>query len=202
LNRINNETSKDTLKSYFPALWWFLVVAKSHKKYQSICNWFLIQQAPSKHRKALSKVRAKNKVKVFFLTHESVWNTTYSITYYLYILGLNLHFCLSSCEFWSRIHVVRNGENLSVILQKGTVTKTYNEKEYLDIKKVFSQTWFFYTNPYEGVQDYRYYIKAVFYTLTGYVPYAIMTTKYELFYNTDFHNLVWKIFSETLSINK
>jgi hypothetical protein len=24
-----------------------------------------------------------------------------------------------------------------------------------------------------------------------------MTTKYELFYNTDFHNLVWKIFSET-----
>jgi hypothetical protein len=38
----------------------------NHKKYQSICNWFLIQQAPSKHRKALSKVRAKNKVKVAF----------------------------------------------------------------------------------------------------------------------------------------
>ena len=60
---------KDTLKSYLPAsIWWFLVVAKSKsiKKYQSICNWFLIQQAPSKHRKALSKVRAKNKVKVAF----------------------------------------------------------------------------------------------------------------------------------------
>jgi hypothetical protein len=38
----------------------------------------------------------------------------------------------------------------------------------------------------EGVQDYRYYIKAVFSYLTGYVPYAIMTTKYELFYNNGF----------------
>jgi hypothetical protein len=50
-----------------------------------------------------------------------------------------------------------------------------------------------------GSSDYRYYIKQFSDTLTGYVPYAIMTTKYELFYNMDFHNLVWKIFSETLS---
>jgi hypothetical protein len=54
----------------------------------------------------------------------------------------------------------------------------------------------FYTNPYQGLQDFRYYIKQFSNTLTCYVPYAIMTTKYELFYNTDFHNLVWK-FSET-----
>jgi hypothetical protein len=45
----------------------------------------LIQQAPSKHRKALSKVRAKNKVKVaFFLTHESVWK--YDLLYNLLLV--------------------------------------------------------------------------------------------------------------------
>jgi hypothetical protein len=117
-----------------------LLPSKIYKKYQSICNWFLIQQAPCKHRKALSKVRAKNKVKVaFFLTHESVWNTTYSITYYLYILGLNLHFFVCPVVSFGREYMLLEMEKTyQSFIQKGTVTKTYNEKEYLDIKKKFS----------------------------------------------------------------
>lgn len=194
---------KDTLKSYFPAsIWWFLVVAKSKsiKKYQSICNWFLIMQAPSKHRKALSKVRAKNKVKVaFFLTHESVWK--YDLLYNLLLVHPRFEPALFVCpvvSFGREYMLLEMEKTYQSFIQKGyEVTKTYNEKEYLDIKKSFQPDMIFYTNPYEGVQDYRYYIKQFSHTLTGYVPYAIMTTKYELFYNTDFHNLVWKIFSET-----
>ncbi|HEX8015761.1 MAG TPA: CDP-glycerol glycerophosphotransferase family protein, partial [Flavobacterium sp.] len=79
------------------------------------------------------------------------------------------------------------------------VIKTYDNEtgKYLDIKKSFSPDIVFYTNPYKGIQDYRYYINQFSNSLTCYVPYGITTVSYEWAYNLHFNNLVWKIFTET-----
>ena len=79
------------------------------------------------------------------------------------------------------------------------IIKTYNNEtgEYLDIKNTFSPDIVFFTNPHEGLQDYRYYIKQFATTLTCYVPYSIPTVNYDFTYKLGFYGLVCKIFSET-----
>jgi hypothetical protein len=196
---------KEILKHYFPpSIWGVFVLAKSHtvRKFTSLYNWYLIEQAPRKHLKALELVRAKDQVKVaFFLTHESVWK--YDELYKLMVAHPRFEPLLFVCpvvNFGRENMLAEMHKTYQSFVNKGyLITKTYDEAidKYLDVKTSFSLDLVFYTNPYQGLQDYRYYIKQFSNTLTCYVPYAIMTTKYELFYNTDFHNLVWKIFSET-----
>lgn len=196
---------KDIVKKYFPSsLWSILVIAKSVTiyKFNSLCDWYLIKKAPRKHRKAIEIVRSKEKVKVaFFLTHQSVWK--YDVLFNLMLEHPRFEPALFVCPVVSfgkeNMLFEMNRTYESFKNRRYAVTKTYDNEldEYLDIKKTFSPDIVFYTNPYQGIQDYRYYIKQFSNTLTCYVPYAIMTTKYELFYNSDFHNLVWKIFSET-----
>lgn len=196
---------KKIAKRLFPSsIWGVLVLVKSriNNKIIFINNWFHLLQVPRKHRKALEIVQNKDRVKVaFFLTHESVWK--YDVLYNLMLVHPRFEPSLFVCpvvNFGIENMVVEMDKTYLSFLSKGySVTKTYDEvrEEYLDIKKWFSPDLVFYTNPYQGLQDYRYYIKQFSNTLTCYVPYAIMTTNYELFYNTDFHNLVWKIFSET-----
>lgn len=79
------------------------------------------------------------------------------------------------------------------------IVKTYDKetKEYLDIKKTFAPDIVFFTNPYKGLQDSRYYINQFSNTLTCYVPYGIPTVNNNSAYNLNFHNLVWKNFTET-----
>lgn len=196
---------KEISKQYFsPSIWGIFVLVKSrtNHKFTSLYNRYLILRAPHKHRKALQIVRAKDQVIVaFFLTHESVWK--YDELYKLMLAHPRFEPLLFVCpvvNFGRENMLSEMNKTYQSFVKKGyLVTKTYDEviDEYLDIKKFFSPDLVFYTNPYQGLQDYRYYIKQFSNTLTCYVPYAIMTTNYELFYNTDFHNLVWKIFSET-----
>lgn len=197
------------IKRYMPTKYWgILVKAKSFVYHNSInlCEYlydsYLIQKAPKRHQKALEIVRKKEMIKVaFFLTHESVWK--YDVLYNLMLQHPKFEPQLFVCP------VVNYGkENMLFEMNKSfesfknrgyNVIKTYDNEtgNYLDIKKIFSPDIIFFTNPYRGLQDYRYYIKRFSNTLTCYVPYAIMTTNYDLFYNLGFHNLVWKIFSET-----
>jgi hypothetical protein len=75
--------NKRNIKILFPtSIWVFFVLPKVIQfAFTSLYNWYLIQQAPRKHSKALEIVR-KDQVKVaFFLTHESVWK--YDVLYKL-----------------------------------------------------------------------------------------------------------------------
>lgn len=191
------------IKKFVPeTIWISLIRVYNFTNLRAVSDWYQIKQAPRKHQKALQIVRGKEKVKVaFFLIHESVWK--YDVLYNLMLKHPRFEPALFVCP------VVNFGrENMLFEMEKTynsfkkrgyDVIKTYDKVtgKYLDIKKSFSPDLIFYTNPYEGLQDYRYYIKQFSRTLTCYVPYAIMTTNYDSFYNLNFHNLVWKIFSET-----
>lgn len=197
-----NDLKSIVKKHMHPKLWRILVDGYVFIITNRIYVLFQMYCAPRRHQKALEIVRGKEKVKVaFFATHESVWK--YDFLYNLMLDHPRFEPQLFVCP------VVNYGkENMLLEMNKSfesfkkngyDAMKTYDSEtgDYLDIKKTFSPDIIFYTNPYKGLQDSRYYINKFPNTLTCYVPYAIMTVNDEFTYNLDFHNLVWRIFSET-----
>ena len=80
------------------------------------------------------------------------------------------------------------------------VTLSYDEEadEYVDVKKKFKPDIIFYSNPYRGLIDERYYITKYLDVLTVYTPYAFNNNyNFEFCYNDLLHNLVWRYYFET-----
>ena len=194
---------KLTIKKYIPEkIWISLIKIYNFIKLRDLYNLYLIKKAPGRHRKALEIVRKKENIKVaFFLTHESVWK--YDMLFDLMLQHGKFEPVIFVCpivNFGFKNMLFEMNKSFEAFKKKGyNIIKTYDNEtgEYLDIKKTFSPDIIFFTNPYETLQDYRFYIKQFPKTLTCYVPYSIPTVNYEFTYNLDFHNLVWKIFSET-----
>ncbi|SHL11075.1 CDP-glycerol glycerophosphotransferase family protein [Flavobacterium chilense] len=194
---------KLTIKKFVPEkIWITLIKFYNFTNLRGMHDLYQIKKAPKKHQKALQIVRQKEKVKVaFFLIHESVWK--YDVLFDLMLQHPRFEpviFVCPAVNFGKENMLFEMNKSYHAFKKKGyDVIKTYNKEteEYFDVKKDFSPDIVFFTNPYEGLQDYRYYIKNFSSTLTCYVPYAVMTTNYNAFYNLKFHNLVWRIFSET-----
>lgn len=198
---------KLTVKSYIPEIIWIsLIKVYNFLGLRNLYTYYLIYKAPKLHRKALATVRKKEIVKVaFFLNHESVWK--YEVLYELMLQHPRFEpqvFVCPVVNFGMENMLFEMDKALEAFTNKGyDVTKTYNKEtgEYLDIKSTFSPDIVFFTNPHKGLQDYRYYINQFANTLTCYVPYGVSSINYELDHILGFHNLIWKIFTET-SIHK
>ncbi|WP_281234678.1 CDP-glycerol glycerophosphotransferase family protein [Flavobacterium gelatinilyticum] len=194
---------KLTVKRFIPEIIWIsLIRIYNFTKLRAVNDWYQIKKAPENHQKALQLVRKKEKVKVaFFLIHESVWK--YDVLFDLMLQHPRFEpqiFVCPAVNFGPENMLFEMNKTFEAFKKKGyNVIKTYDEAagSYVDIHKTFAPDIVFFTNPYEGLQDYRYYIKEFSKTLTCYVPYAIMTVNYDFIYNLNFHNLVWKIFAET-----
>lgn len=195
------------IKSYIPeTIWISLIKIYNFMGLRELYVFYLIRKAPKRHRKALELVRKKGSVKVaFFLNHESVWK--YEVLYDLMVKHPRFEPKIFVCpvvNFGMENMLFEMDKAFHAFNNKGyNVIKTYDNEtgEYLDIKNTFSPDIVFFTNPHEGLQDYRYYINQFAKTLTCYVPYGVSTINYELDHILGFHNLVWKIFTET-SIHK
>lgn len=162
----------------------------------------LLKVIPFLHKRAVKKASKKEKIKVaFFATHSSVWK--YDEIYRLMVKHRVFDPVIFVCpviDYGMENMLEEMRRTFKMFSDRGyNVYRTYNEKDgtYLDIKSEFSPDIVFYTNPYKGLIDNRYYITKFKKILTCYVPYAVMTTNNRNFYDLDFHNLVWKIFCET-----
>ncbi|MWB96522.1 CDP-glycerol--glycerophosphate glycerophosphotransferase [Flavobacterium sp. GA093] len=194
---------KLTIKKFVPEkIWISLIKIYNFLKLRDLHNAYLIKKAPQRHQKALEKIRGKKIVKVaFFLNHESVWK--YDFLYDLILQHPKFEPAIFVCpvvNFGNENMLFEMNKAFEAFKNKGyNVSKTYDNEtgEYLDVKSYFSPDIIFYTNPYETLHDYRFYIKQFPNTLTCYVPYSVPTVNYDFTYDLDFHNLVWKIFSET-----
>lgn len=80
------------------------------------------------------------------------------------------------------------------------VLKSFDSEKntYIDVIHELNPDIIFYTNPYKGLIDNRYYIDQFNHILTVYVPYAFMNScDYNMFHNLELHNLVWRYYAET-----
>ena len=155
------------------------------------------------HRRALRKLRRKKTLRcVFFATFEETWK--YDGVYQLMEKHERFDPIILACPIvnYGYDNMIRRMDQCySFFKDKGYhVLKAYNvaENSFLDVEKELDPDIVFYTNPYEGLIDNRYFITQFKGTLTVYVPYFFNdTADHELAYDEYLLNVVWRRYLET-----
>lgn len=153
-------------------------------------------------KKALNRLQNKETIKcVFFALFPSIWK--YDKVFKLMKSNPRFEPIILACPIVNYGHkemVERINACVEFYKQKGyPVFKAYDEisDRYLDVRKEMAPDIIFYTNPYQGLIDDRYYITNFKDILTVYVPYFINSSIDNQF-SCDLllHNLVWRKYLE------
>lgn len=189
-------------KNFPPAI--LSLLQKLHSKIEEKKDKELIIGQSKLHRKAVEKIRAKKGPLnvVFFAIFDSVWK--YDLLYQLMEKDDRFNPVILVCPVvnYGRENMLSNmNKCYDLFSQKGyKVIRSYNEESdtYVDVRTELSPDVIFYTNPYKGLIDDRYYIKNYLDILTVYVSYNFPNAKSQDFnYGQLLHNLVWRRYVET-----
>lgn len=138
---------------------------------------------------------------VFFALFESVWK--YDGVYRLMASDPRFNPVILVCPIvnYGRDNMLENMERCySSFKRKGyNVYRSYDAEtdSYVDVMKLFKPDVIFYTNPYEGLIDDRYFIRRFKNVLTAYVPYYYSETcKFDVYENLLLQNMVWRRYVE------
>ncbi len=160
-----------------------------------------LKKVQANHKKALEKVRKKEKIKVaFFLIHESVWK--YDGVYKLMERQERFEPIVIVCPYivyGEEIMLHDMNQAYQGFKKKGyNVIKTLGEDgKWLDVKKEIQPDIVFFTNPHNLTRN-EYTIDEYLDVLTCYVQYSFNVSYLnQANYNKPFHNFIWKIFTET-----
>lgn len=156
-----------------------------------------------KHRKALRNVNDKSVIRcVFMCLFEEVWKV--DKVYKKMITDSRFDPIIIVCpvvNYGEENMVARMNQCYDYFSRKGYhVVKSYNEEtnRYIDLRHELFPDIIFYTNPYRGLIDERYYITNFPDILTVYVPYYFNEgVGYDVAYNNLFQNLIWRRYVET-----
>lgn len=163
-----------------------------------------IKSAPELHKEALKKLKTKEgKINcVFFALYDSVWK--YDGVYKILSNDPRFNVTVLVCPIvnYGKKHMEDEMERCyRTMSQKGYQTiRAYNKhnNSYIDVKKELQPDIIFYTNPYKGLIDDRYYIDKFLDILTVYVQYGFHQTNWnKVVYSSPFPNLVWRFYLES-----
>jgi len=163
------------------------------KLYPSISNFL--------QKRALKKVRAKKEPLnvVFMVIHESVWKL--DRLYWKMESSAKFHPTLVICPY-----VLQGKKTMKRDMDKAyswykerkyNVVYSFENNEWIDIKKRFQPQLVVFTNPHD-LTETKYLPKSFIDTLSLYVPYGFPVSKYMDYYaqyNQISHNTIWKIFT-------
>lgn len=158
----------------------------------------LIKAQPELHSRAIEKIRTKNGPinVVFFAIFDSVWK--YDVLYQLMEKDPRFHPSILVCPVvnYGKDNMLSNMEKCyNLFKQRGyNVIRSYNNNTdaYVDVRKELHPDIIFYTNPYEGLIDDRYYIRQYSDILTAYTPYSIPENRNFSCFDILLVNLLWK----------
>ncbi len=167
-----------------------------------IKKMILIRSVEKKQRSALSILKKKEVYRCVFLAIDiSVWK--YDGVFRLMMNNSRFEPIVLVCP------MVNHGEKvmwekmeqcISFYKEKGyNVVSSYdrNNHRFIDLRKELAPDILFYTNPYKGLIDDRYFITNHLDLLTVYVPYFLSNAKDINFSNNQLlHNLVWRNYLE------
>jgi CDP-glycerol glycerophosphotransferase (TagB/SpsB family) len=154
-----------------------------------------------KHRNAIARIRKKDKIKVvFFALHSSVWK--YDKLYTKLRDHPNFEPLILVCPVtnYGKENMIREMDQCYTMLKNMdyNVIPAYDKEndKYVNVKNSIKPDIIFYTNPYRGLIDDRYYITKFSNILTCYVPYSSMVIDSERQFDKPLTNLLWKSFVE------
>ena len=178
-----------------------LLPSAVYKQLSKLSYNYHLKRAPFKHKKALKRVRGKGKIKVvFFALHASIWK--YDKLYKRMLEHPNFEPLILVCPVvnYGKENMLQEMDNCYKMLQAKNynVLRSFDVKTniYVDVKKSLQPDIIFYTNPYGGLIDERYYITKFPDILTCYVPYSSMIIQSKTQFNKHLCNLLWKSFVE------
>lgn len=152
---------------------------------------------------ALKKLKEKDKINcIFFALFEEVWK--YEYVYRLMVNHSRFNPIILVCpivNYGKENMISRMDQCFHTFQKKGyNVVLSYDKinDTYVDVRSSLKPDIIFYTNPYNGLIDDRYYITNFLDVLTVYVPYFMNSNKdYQMACNLEMHNLVWRRYSGT-----
>lgn len=158
-----------------------------------------------KHRTALSYLKNKKKITcVFLATFDSTWK--YDSLYKKMLSDDRFNPLIVICPivnlgFDNMLDRIADCERYFDSKGYKFIT-SYNKDsgEYLDIKKQLNPDIIFYTNPYKGLIDDRYFIDQFSDILTCYVPYFFAAVNDSMFYDLPFHRMLWRYYVENENV--
>lgn len=172
---------------------------------------------PRYQKKALKKLKSKKRIKCVFLAlFNNNWK--YDKLYQIMLKDDRFEPVILVCpivNYGRKNMISRMNDCFTYFKSKGYhPIKSYNEDTdtYIDLIRDLNPDIIFYTNPYKGLIDDRYYIDRFPQKLTIYVPYSMQEGKDDdAKYNQNFHNRLWryytisdlhKQYSQRLAMNK
>ena len=164
---------------------------------------YYIKTIQWKQQKALANLHGKAKIKCcFFAIHVEVWK--YDDLFRLMMDNPRFEPLVLVCpvvNYGFENMIERMKENQLYFEKKGyktIISYDPQTKTYVDVKREISPDIIFYTNPYHGLIDDRYYITNFRDILTAYVPYSMNNSQaWEANYNLLFYNLLWRHYQIT-----
>ncbi len=155
------------------------------------------------HKEALFQLKSKETINCVFLAlFDSVWK--YDNVYKLMEKDERFKPIILVCpivNYGDKNMLERMDACYKSLYYKGyNVIKAYdvNSHKYVDLRQDLHPDIIFYTSPYKGLIDDRYYIDLFEDVLTVYVPYFYSSNcDYRLSYNIPLHNLVWRRYVES-----
>lgn len=180
----------------------FLTPAQLKKWLNEVRFQYQLKKAPFYHKKALKKIREKEKIKIaFFILKSSVWK--FEILYRLLENDEKFDPVIVICPYnsYGRETMLRYmNQAFEYFSSKGyNVAKTLDEKtgNWLNVKKeikpdiVFFSVHWNLTRPEYQIQNYTK-------ILTCYSTYTfVISHLYQGYFNQEMQNLVWRYFVET-----
>lgn len=190
-------TIKDLLLRYVSYPYRVLISYKEKRKEN-----YLINKIPINHLRALSALKGKEKIRcVFFAIFPQIWK--YDDVYKLMVEHPRFEPVILVCPFvrYGRETMLETmDECYNQFKSKNyNVLKAYDESKdvYYDVEEL-SPDIIFYTNPYKGLIDDRYYITKYKNNLTVYVPYMYGNNNdFHNFHDALLHNVVWRFYAES-----
>lgn len=163
----------------------------------------MISRQPNLHQQAIAKIRRKSDPinVVFFALFDSVWK--YDTIFRIMQEDPRFNPSILVCPVvnYSKENMIMNMNNCcNLFKSKGyNVIPSYNEDsdKYVDVRQELHPDIIFYTSPYEGLIDNRYFICNFADILTVYVNYYYSEGK-DFNFTCDLllHNLVWRRYCE------
>lgn len=171
--------------------------------YERVKFFFLLKTLPLRQLLAIRRLHNKRPLKcVFFVVYYQTWK--FEEVYKRMSVSPDFDPIILICP------IVNYGrEKMLLHLREGyryfkdanyNVILSYDENsnEYINVSKDINPDIIFYTNPYKGLIDDRYYITNYLNYLTVYVPYAFNNNAdLDFCHNLPLHNFVWRYYAES-----
>ena len=160
----------------------------------------LIHNIKYKQKRALKNIKEKSVIRAVFMAIDaSVWK--YDELFKLMVNNPRFEPIIFVCPMVNHgkeIMIEKINQSVSFYKEKGyNVVCSYDNGRYVDLRRDLRPDILFYTNPYRGLIDERYYIVNYKDILSVYVSYYY-TSSIDVDFNTNIflYNLVWRKYVE------